>query len=385
MPAAESIRVLLVDDDRDVLEVYRRLLVRQGWTVQTACDGLEAKECLERSGYDVLVSDVNMPGQGGLEFLRAVRELDLDVPVVLVTGKPSIESSMRAVEYGAFRYLLKPVDNDTFVDVVRQAARLHEMARLKRQALDLAGADQRLLGDRAALESRFAKATKLSWMAFQPIVSWRQREVFAYEALLRSDEPTLASPTQLLAAAERLGRMGELGRAVRAKVAEVAGQSPPEAKLFVNLHASDLEDDDLLDPRSGLAAIASRVVLEITERASLDSVKNAGARVEELKDMGFCIALDDLGAGYAGLTSFSRLQPDYVKLDMELVRRIDQDDKKSSIVRSMTRLCEELGIRVVAEGVETPAERDVLVGLGCDLLQGYLFAKPARGFPAPHF
>jgi EAL domain-containing protein (putative c-di-GMP-specific phosphodiesterase class I) len=97
--------------------------------------------------------------------------------------------------------------------------------------------------------------------------------------------------------------------------------------------------------------------------------------------MGFRIAVDDLGAGYAGLTSFAMLEPELVKLDMTLVRDIDRSPTKQKLVRSVAGLCKELGMMVVGEGVETAAERDVLISCGCDLLQGYLFAKPDRPFP----
>jgi EAL domain-containing protein (putative c-di-GMP-specific phosphodiesterase class I) len=123
-------------------------------------------------------------------------------------------------------------------------------------------------------------------------------------------------------------------------------------------------------------------VLEVTERASLYGVKNLSACVAKLKALGFQIAIDDLGAGYAGLTSFTQLEPELAKLDMSLVRGVDGDSRRQSIVRSMKRLCDDLGMQVVAEGVETAAERDMLTELGCDLLQGYLFAKPQRGFAA---
>ena len=121
----------------------------------------------------------------------------------------------------------------------------------------------------------------------------------------------------------------------------------------------------------------------MTERASLYDVMNVAASVGRLKSLGYQIAIDDLGAGYAGLTSFAQLSPDVAKLDMSLVRGVDTDSRRQSIVRSMKSLCDELGVRVVAEGVETAAERDTLVELGCDLLQGYLFARPERGFKAP--
>jgi EAL domain-containing protein (putative c-di-GMP-specific phosphodiesterase class I) len=226
-------------------------------------------------------------------------------------------------------------------------------------------------------------ALKMFYVAFQPIVSMRERRVFGYEALLRSYEPTLPTPGDLLGAAERLGRVHELGRAIRARVASEAANAPADAKLFVNLHPLDLNDQELYSGDSPLARIAERVVLEVTERASLDGVTDVSARAKSLRAMGFQVAVDDLGAGYAGLTSFSRLAPEIAKIDMSLVRGIGSDPRKRSIVGAMKKLCDELDTLVVAEGVETPSERDALAKLGCDLLQGYLFAKPERGFPLP--
>ncbi len=159
--------------------------------------------------------------------------------------------------------------------------------------------------------------------------------------------------------------------------------APTGTKLFVNLHPLDLNDEDLYAPDSALARIATRIVLEITERASLEGVDDIVAHLKKLRAMGFQVAVDDLGAGYAGLSSYSRLEPEIAKIDMSLVRHIDSDARKRSIVGAMKRLCDELGTSVVAEGVETPAERDTLAKLGFDLLQGYLFAKPERGFPLP--
>jgi EAL domain-containing protein (putative c-di-GMP-specific phosphodiesterase class I) len=127
---------------------------------------------------------------------------------------------------------------------------------------------------------------------------------------------------------------------------------------------------------------ANRVVLEITERASLERVKDVKAKLSELRRIGFRIATDDLGAGYAGLTSFATLEPEFVKLDMSLVRDIDRNHTKEALVRSMASVCKELGMMVVAEGVETPQECDRLVALGCDFLQGYLLAKPGKPFPS---
>ncbi len=382
-------RLLLVDDDVSILRAYKNALGLRGFAVETASTGKQAVDRVQAAHasapFDVVVSDISMPEMTGLEFLKHVREHDLDVPVILMTGEPGLDSAMRALEYGAFRYLVKPVDPESLSESARTAARLHRMARLKREALELSGVESKALGDRASLEARFEGACRNLWMANQPIVSWREKRVHGYEALLRSGEPTLANPGEFLEVAERLERLHDLGQLIRNQVATNAESAPPDVAFFVNLHAYDLNDDELFDPSSRLARLADRVVLEITERASLDVVKNPAAKIAKLRKLGFRIAVDDLGAGYAGLTSFAQLEPDIAKLDMTLVRGIDGHAKKQSIVRSMAQLCAELGITVVAEGVETPAEREALVALGCDLLQGYLFSRPEKGFPAPRF
>jgi EAL domain-containing protein (putative c-di-GMP-specific phosphodiesterase class I) len=378
--------VLLVDDDEDIRRIYTKALRKLGFATETAADGREAAALLKRKSYDVIVSDLSMPNMGGLEFLRKVRQQDLDVPVVLMTGQPGLETAAEAVEYGAFRYLLKPVDLDRLGDVVQEAANMHQMAKLKREALQLVGSEGRQLGDRASLVARFDNALELLWMAYQPIVRWPERSVFAYEALVRSSEPSLMTPLDLLDAADRLGRLRDLGRRARALVAVSLPEAPQDALLFVNLHAADLNDPELSSPASPLAAIASRVVLEITERASLDEVRDVSAKINKLRHLGFRIAVDDLGAGYAGLATFSQLDPEFAKLDISLIRGVDMSSKKRSVVRAMTRLCtQELAVQVVSEGVETVGERDALEVEGCSLLQGYLFAKPAAGFPAPQW
>jgi EAL domain-containing protein (putative c-di-GMP-specific phosphodiesterase class I) len=260
---------------------------------------------------------------------------------------------------------------------------LHKLVKLKRDAFAPAPPERWRVDELAALEARFSWALNLLWMAFQPIVAWHDRRIFGYEALVRSSEPLMRDPAELLDAAERLGRVHELGRTIRALIAKAASDAPERFKLFVNLHSFDLNDEDLYAATAPLSRIAHRVVLEVTERASLDAVSDVASRVRQLKSMGFQIAIDDLGAGYAGLARFAELEPDVAKLDMSLVRGIDTDARKQSIVRSMTTLGKELGARIVAEGVETAAERDVLVGLGNDLLQGNLFARPTKGFIAP--
>lgn len=376
-----GIRLLLVDDDELVLRDYGRLLRTLGFTVDTASAGPEALERMVDASYDVIVSDVIMTGMTGLEFLRALRARDLDTPVVLMTGVPDIDSAVQAIEYGAFRYLLKPVPTETLVQVLEKGANLHKLASLKREALSMSGSEGMELGDRAALEVRFQNALDTLWMAYQPIVHADGPRVFGYEALVRCVEPSILHPGALFEAADRLGRVFELGRAIRDRVADDIKNAPSEALIFVNVHAGELTDPHLAAHASKLSRAAPRVVLEITERSALDRVPGVAARMAELRTLGFRVAVDDLGAGYAGLASFSQLDPEFVKLDMSLVRGIHLNSKKRSVVRAMVGLCRaELDIQVISEGVELSEERDALEKTGCELMQGYFFAKPSRGF-----
>jgi EAL domain-containing protein (putative c-di-GMP-specific phosphodiesterase class I)/ActR/RegA family two-component response regulator len=378
-------RVLVVDDDDALLRIHARALANKGYQVETAPDGAAAARAIETSSFDVILSDIDMPGMSGIELLQRVRTRDLDVPVVLVTGNPSVETAITAMEHGAMRYVLKPVALEELVKVTADGVRLHRLAQAKRQALDLAGGANRFVGDLAGLTASFDRAMQSLHIAYQPIVSWSERNVYAYEALLRSREPSLPHPGAVLDAAERLGRVHELGRRVRASA---VGPSEPLAEgalLFLNLHPSDLLDDDLFRPDGALPAMANRVVLEITERASLDGIRDVRTRVASLRNLGFHIAVDDLGAGYAGLTSFTLLEPDIVKLDMALIRDVHKEPKKLTVVKTMITMCKELGIVVTSEGIEIPDERDALALAGCDLMQGYLFAKPGDAFPVPAF
>jgi EAL domain-containing protein (putative c-di-GMP-specific phosphodiesterase class I) len=379
-------KVLIVEDDVALRAAYARHLGNLGWEVATAKDGLAASALVQPDAFDVIVSDLSMPRMGGIEFIRAVRQKDQDIPVIFITGEPELTTAVAAVTYGAYRYLTKPFALKDFSEIVARAAHLHQMARLKKQALALTHAGDSLPGDRTTLDTRFTHALRRMWLAYQPIVSWSARAVVAYEALVRSGEASLANPADLIAAAETLGRLPELGRHVRSSVAAAASASPADALLFVNLHPLDLYDDELVNPASPLSRIASRVVLEVTERCSLDGVDGLAGKLRQLRQLGFRLAVDDLGAGYAGLSSFSTLEPEFVKLDMSLIRSVDSSPKKRSIVSAMIRLCiHELGMKVICEGIETAAERDVLAAEGGDLLQGYLFSHPQVGFQAPRW
>jgi len=179
----------------------------------------------------------------------------------------------------------------------------------------------------------------------------------------------------VLEAAERLTRYEDVGRCVR-KLVGATLDTAPTVTCFVNLHVRDLLDETLYAPDSPLVRHAERVVLELTERAALETVTGLPDRVKRLRELGFRIAVDDLGADYSGL------EPEIVKIDMSLIRNIHKEPTKQKVVTAIASLCRDLGTMLVVEGVETVEERDVLVEIGCDLFQGYLFAMPSKPFVA---
>lgn len=376
--------VLIVDDEPIVLRAWATYLENSPYKVITCLTPHEAIHHISDGNVQVVVSDIAMPEITGIELLRMVRQHDPDLPVILVTGKPALTSAAEAVEFGAFMYLVKPVSADQLLSAVDRAARLYRLAQTKRQAISLFG-NGAIEAERVALETNFERALAGLWIAFQPIVRVSDRTIFGYEALLRSEASSMAAPGPILHAAERLGALDRLGRAVREKAARSISTAPPPHALFVNLHPLDLLDPDLHNNEALLSSVAGRVVLEITERSPISDVENARAIAMGLRNRGFRIAIDDLGAGYAGLSSFALLEPEFVKLDMTLIRDVDSSSVKQKLVRSMASMCKDMGLYVIAEGVETKAESDAVIELGCDLLQGFFFARPGPAFPEVHW
>lgn len=370
--------VLLADDEPEPLRAAARILRHGGFSVDAFDDGKSAAEAILKNTYDVVITDISMPNMNGIELLQFMREHDEDVPVILVTGAPAVETAVEALEHGAYKYLVKPVSPDRLESVVQKAIQMRQMAAIRRQAVELLGTKS---APTQELKSSFRRAMETMWIAFQPIIQ-RDGVLYGHEALLRSSEPSLPHPGAVIEAAERLERLDYLGRRVRERAASAVAGGEESGVLFVNLHPRDLDDEDLWDKDSPLARIANNVVLEITERSSVSDVKDLRQKVVRLRKIGFRIAVDDLGAGYAGLTSFALLEPEIVKIDMTLVRDVDKLPVKQRLVESITSLCREMGIKVVGEGVESIEERDTLIELGVDLFQGYYMAKPDRPFPA---
>jgi EAL domain-containing protein (putative c-di-GMP-specific phosphodiesterase class I) len=370
----------LVDDHPQVLQFQVLLLTRAGFDVSFCTDGAEALRLLRYNAYDVVISDIGMPNVDGIQLLKSIKSRDPDLPVIIMTGGATIDTAIQAVEHGAFKYLTKPIEFERFLDTTKKAIQIQRLARAKREALEMMFESELQEPSRRGLSERFSLGLDSLWPAFQPIVRSRVYTTFGYEALLRTDEASMPHPECFLDAAHHLGRLRELGRVMRG--AAVRQLTDEMGVVFLNLHPDDLNDPMLFDPDTAVSENARRIVLEVTERMALDSVPNVRDKVAALRRLGFRIAIDDLGAGFAGLSSFVSLEPEFVKLDMSLTRGIDESVTKQKLVSHMINLCRDVGMTVIAEGIETERERDVVERLGCDLLQGYYFGRPNR-MPTP--
>ncbi len=353
--------VLLVDDDDKVTRSLVRMLAREPFDVVTTNHPARALDILKAQPVDVIVSDENMPELSGADLLARIRADHPDVVRVLLTGGSDIRAAASAVnDGGVFRFLLKPCTHGVFVATLRDAIAFRST----------------LPEDPAKLTRAFDEALALLWLAQQPIVEY-DGAIAASELLLRSGADGFKGPEWFLRAAAKLGRSPDLEQAIAHEVLKNLAHFD-DRMLFVNVDPGALMREDLFAP---LCPHASRIVLEITERDALGDKARVADRIRELKARGFGIAVDDLGSGYSGLNAVVDLMPDVIKLDMQLVRDVDVSFVKERLVTSISTAARELGIRVVAEGVERPEELRKLIAAGCDLFQGYLIARPSTAPP----
>lgn len=216
---------------------------------------------------------------------------------------------------------------------------------------------------------------------FQPIIDAKDGSVFAYEALMRVDLPTLHSPADVLRLAREENCLHEVERITffcassAYQALENAGKVVPSALLFINSIASQyLTPDELSEYSARYASILPRIVIEITEEECLDP---KALRIKQtIRGSSGAFALDDYGSGYSNERSLLELSPNYIKIDLSIIRSIDTDANKRQIVSNTVSYAHQRGMKVVAEGLETADEVRTVLSLGVDLLQGFFLAMP---------
>ena len=223
---------------------------------------------------------------------------------------------------------------------------------------------------------------------FQPIVDLRDNSVLGLEALSRGPEGTvLHAPLRLFALAAEADLAFELDRKCRRRALTSARTLPEGQTLFINVLPSALYDpefqgESLVGQLRSLGLSPERIVLEITESSAIENYGVFAEALGEFTRLGFKIAVDDVGAGYSGLEKIAHLNPNYLKLDRELIKDIDSSYIRREMARALKAFADKIGSTIIAEGIEREAELKALVELGIEYGQGFLLARPGAGLPA---
>lgn len=378
----ESPTVLWAEDDAEHAAFACSLLQNHGMKVTQVQNVHSLRTALVAGTFPVVVVDVSLPFPSSVDWMREIRKVDLDVGVV-VLFRPGQEGLAEVfLDSGAWLAVEKPVVTHPFVDQMVRAIQLYAMARLRREMLSGTTPDWLHLGDRAALEQVFTQASRKLTIAFQPVISWAHRRVMGHEALLRSCDPYLPDPMSVLAVAEKLQRVDDIGRRVREKVAEQVLRAPANL-IFVNLHPQELLDEDLYALTAPLSQFARRVVLGISEAMLPSSLFQLEKRTAALRAMGFRFALKNIQAGHVGMGAWVRLQPEFAFLDGTFVRGLPENKARQEQVRRLSSQLTLLGTQVIAAGIESLVQRDAVIASAVDWLQGFAFSPPQFDYCEP--
>lgn len=218
-------------------------------------------------------------------------------------------------------------------------------------------------------------------MAYQPIVNWSTRQVFAYEALVRGTAGEGAAGILAQVTPENRYAFDQACRVKAIETAAALGLGRTTARLSINFipgavyePAACIRATLAAAGRSGLPL--DRFIFEVTEGEKVEDPAHLHKIFQDYRTRGFTVAIDDFGAGYAGLNLLADFQPDILKIDMAMIRDIHQRPVARVIVAAILTVCRDLNIQPIAEGIETLAEARVLRDMGVTLFQGYLFGRP---------
>lgn len=384
----EQARVVVVDDEPTNVRLLERLLQSLGVAeVHGVTDSQEAvRRCLEVDA-DLVLLDLIMPSPDGFDVMAELRDTlpaDAFLPVLVLTADVARSTRDRALQAGANDFLTKPLDH---AEVALRARNLLGTRALYTRVQEhnetlRAELQQRRDAEARAAEQRRHKTARIRRMldegllfpVFQPIADLRSGRVLGAEALARFDTEPARPPDEWFAEAAEVGLGVELElAAVRAALA-CLDELPADAFLSVNVAPSTASDPALhrlIDEVPG-----ERLVLELTEHTRIDDYARLTGALDGLRERRVRIAVDDAGAGYAGLQHVLSLRPDVLKLDRALIRDIDTDPARRALAIGMVAFAAELDASLIAEGIETRAELETLERLQITHGQGFYLARP---------
>jgi EAL domain-containing protein (putative c-di-GMP-specific phosphodiesterase class I)/DNA-binding response OmpR family regulator len=429
-------RVLVVDDEESVRQLLRDSLELDGYLVSEAADAMQAMARISEDPPQCVVLDVMMPGMSGIELLERLRNdpATAELPILMLTAASDDVTTWAGWANGASYYVPKPFDVDHLLDWVHRLCQpthddgVDDLADLDAHPATVAGqglpareqttstpGGELSGGPLEELSSIYewsavqpvagwpqdhdgpqreelvrALDTGQIWVAYQPIVALGSGQVVGVEALARWEHPHRGdlAPAEFLPLAERAGLAGRLGAHILEEAAAQvrdwnamrtgAGLAP--LTLSVNVAASQVTSGDLVQvlrrsfEAGGLPAAS--VVLELGETALMRLLAADQRQVRDLLELGVSLAFDDFAAATTSLSFLQRFHVDVVKIDRRLVRGLGVDDAVDSTVAAVVSIAHRLGRAVVAEGVETMEQEEILRRLGCEYGQGFFFGYP---------
>ncbi len=214
-------------------------------------------------------------------------------------------------------------------------------------------------------------------LVYQPVVDLENGTVYAFEALARSNSSHYDSPVDMFHAASKAGLSGRLGHMLR----RMAVEECPNQRLFLNVNPNEFDHDYLMRGDDPVFSHLAEVFLEITETVPLSHFQMCHSILEEVRGRGVSLAIDDLGAGFSNLKYIADLEPEIVKFDRSLISNADRSERQRRLMGALVHLCNDMGARVVAEGIETEGELKAVIDSGAHYGQGYYLARPA--YPPP--
>jgi EAL domain-containing protein (putative c-di-GMP-specific phosphodiesterase class I) len=351
-------------------------------------DPTVAVEVFDQFQPDLVLIDLHMPVVDGFEVLASLRERlgDVDyVPLIVLTADSTAASRDRALAAGADDFLIKPFDRTEVILRVGNLLRTRSLhTRLRQDNRELARRlrqqDERrdwLADEQRTRQARIERllTDDTLTMVFQPIVNLATGEMVGMESLARFDTEPRRGPDVWFAEAAAVGLGAQLElAAIRAAVRELP-HLPDGTYLSVNV--SPPVAQSLLLPDTLPVGVAERLVLEITEHTSVGDYPSLVGALAPLRASGIRLAVDDAGAGYASLRHILRLEPEIIKLDIDLTRDVDSDPVRRALAQALVTFAADIGATVVAEGIETEAELRTLRDIGVTCGQGYHLGRPA--------
>ena len=385
-------KILVIEDEQIIRENILKLLKAEGFDVTGAENGTQGLNAAVSNLPDVIICDVMMPELDGYGVLMALRSnpVTATLPFVFLTGKAKRSEMRQGMELGADDYLTKPFTKAELVGAI--SSRLKKQEAVARQYNTLQSQSSALIQDAADKLEQIktslcdALGREEFQVYYQPQVNVQTGKIMSAEALIRwlHPEKGLISPAQFIPSAEATGFIVQLGEWVlqtasrQMQVWQNAGFSG--LRVAVNLSARQFHQPDLSSRVAQILAEIgvepSSLELELTESLMVDDAPSAIATLQQLKSLGVSISIDDFGTGYSSLSYLAQYPFDTLKIDRCFISNITNGCTNAAIVKAIIQMAHSLCLEVIAEGVETEAEKDFLWRYKCDAMQGYLFSPP---------